>query len=112
VNNFLENDNRDIFTLVILMSGTLWGVLVKYLAYIKKAKEEFSFLIFISEYFAHGFVGFVVWLICKGLNFNEYFTIAISLLGAFIGLKMLLKFEDEVLEGMENISEKIKRWLS
>ena len=111
MNNFLGNDNRDIFTLVILMVGTAWGVFIKYLAYIKKAKEEFSFLIFISEYFAHGFVGFVVWLICRGIGFNEYITIAISLLGAFIGLKMLLKFEDEVLEGMEHISEKIKGWL-
>jgi len=111
VNNFFNNDNRDIYTLVVLMVGTFWGVMVKYLAYIKKMKEEFSFLIFISEYFAHGFVGFIVFLICKSIGLNEYATIAISLLGAFIGLKILLKFEDEVLEGMDNISEKIKRWL-
>lgn len=111
MNNFFGNENRDIFTLIILMAGTLWGVLVKYLAHIKKAKESFSFLIFISEYFAHGFVGFVVFLICKGIGLNEYITIAVSLLGAFIGLKILLKFEDEVLEGMEHISDKIKGWL-
>lgn len=111
MNNFFGGENRDIFTLVILMAGTFWGVLVKYLAHIKKMKQEFSSLIFISEYFAHGFVGFVVFLICKGLGFNEYITIAVSLLGAFIGLKILLKFEDEVLEGMEHISEKIKGWL-
>ncbi len=111
MNNFFNNDNRDIYTLVVLMVGTFWGVMVKYLAYIKKMKEEFSFLIFISEYFAHGFVGFIVFLICKSIDLNEYATIAISLLGAFIGLKILLKFEDEVLEGMDNISEKIKRWL-
>ena len=111
MNNFFNNENKDIYTLVILIVGTFWGVLVKYIAYIKKQKESFSFLIFLSEYFAHGFVGFVFFLMCKGLNLNEYTTIAVSLLGAFIGLKILLKFEDEVLEGMDNISDKIKKWL-
>ncbi len=106
-----NNGDRDIYTLVLLMGGTLWGVFVKYMAYIKKAKEEFSFLIFVSEYFAHGFVGFVVFLVCRGINLNEYLTLAISLGGAFIGLKMFLKFENEILEGMDNISEKIKGWL-
>ena len=107
----LKSGDRDIYTLVVLMAGTFWGVLVKYMAYIKKMKEEFSFLIFISEYFAHGFVGFVVFLVCRGVNLNEYLTLAISLGGAFIGLKMFLKFEDEILEGMDSISDKIKGWL-
>ena len=107
-----NNGDRDIYTLVLLMGGTLWGVFVKYMAYIKKMKEEFSFLIFLSEYFAHGFVGFVAFLICRGIGINDYLTLAISLLSAFIGLKMFVKFEDEILEGMDGISEKIKRWLS
>jgi hypothetical protein len=111
VNNFFNSENKDIYTLVLLMVGTFWGVMVKYLAYIRKANKEFKILIFISEYFAHGFVGFVVFLLCKGLGLNENLTLAVSLLGAFIGLKILLKFEDEVLEGMEHISDKIKGWL-
>ena len=111
MNNLFNNENKDIYTLILLMVGTFWGVMVKYLAHIKKMNEEFKILIFISEYFAHGFVGFIVFLACKGLNLNENTTLALSLLGAFIGLKILLKFEDEVLEGMENISEKIKGWL-
>jgi len=111
VNNFFNNENKDIYTLALLMMGTFWGLMVKYLAHIKKMNEEFKVLIFISEYFAHGFVGFVVFLLCKGLGLNENLTLAVSLLGAFIGLKILLKFEDEVLEGMEHISDKIKGWL-
>jgi hypothetical protein len=105
------DNNRDIYTLAILMAGTLWGVMVKYLSFLKQSKEAFSILIFLSEYFAHGFVGFLLFLVCKSLHIEIYLTLAISLTGAFMGLKILLKFEDEVLDGMDGISEKIKRWL-
>ena len=111
MNNFFNNENKDIYTLIMLMAGTFWGVMIKYLAHIKKMKEEFKPLIFLSEYFAHGFVGFLLFLVCRSFNLDTHLTLAIALTGAFMGLKILIKFEDEVLEGMDGISDKIKGWL-
>ena len=109
--NLYNNFNRDIYTLVILTVGTFWGVFVKYIAYLKKSKEEFSFLILMSEFFAHGFVGFLAFFVCMGLGINANLAIGISLFFAFVGLKLFIKIESEILEGLDGLSEKIKRWL-
>ena len=107
-----NEEHKKVLTLVFLFLGSIWGVFVKYLAHIKKEEIAFSFLVFIGEFMAHSFAGMLAYFVCKGFGINESFTIVITLISAYMGLKILNKIEDEIMDGLDYLSEWIKGKLS
>lgn len=108
----LNDEHRSLLTLIFLFFGSIWGVLVKYIAYLKRTKEAFSFLILLGEIMAHSFSGMLAYFACRGLEINENLTIVITLISAYMGLKVLNKLEDELMDGLDNLSDYIKGKLS
>jgi len=111
ISPLFNEEHKQVLTLVFLFLGSIWGVLVKYIAYIKKEQVAFSFLIFLGEIMAHSFAGMLAYFTCRGFEINENLTIVITLISAYMGLKMLNKVEDEIMDGLDELSESIKRWL-
>ena len=111
ISPLFNEEHKQVLTLVFLFLGSIWGVLVKYITHIKKEKVAFSFLIFLGEIMAHSFAGMLSYFSCRGFEINENFTIVITLVSAYMGLKMLNKVEDEIMDGLDELSESIKRWL-
>ena len=109
MNNLFNDENRNILTLVILFVGSVWGVLVKYLAHLSKTKEGFSFLVFLSELMAHSFAGMLAFFACMGLDVNPNLTIVITLISAYMGLKLINKLENEIIEWIDGLSERFKK---
>ena len=107
----LKEENRSILTLVFLFFGSIWGVLVKYIAHLKKTKESFRLLIFIGEIMAHSFAGMLAYFSCRGFEINENLTIVITLFFAYVGLKFLNKVEDEIMDAIDNLSEIVSKWV-
>ena len=107
----LNGEHRSLLTLIFLFLGSIWGVLVKYIAHLKKTKEPFRFLILIGEIMAHSFSGMLAYFSCRGFEINENLTIVITLFFAYVGLKFLNKVEDEIMDAIDNLSEIVSKWL-
>jgi hypothetical protein len=107
--SIFSEEHRQVFTLVFLFMGSVWGATVKYLAHIKENAVDFSLYILASEAMAHSFSGMLAYFTCRGFHINEDLTIVITLVSAYMGLKILNKLENELIENIDLLSEWVKR---